>query len=544
MPQINTLLSSRQELSKAKYANEFSRVKVGHVQANLAAALEALSVNSAQDAVAFGTPAVMEVVSANAAQTAILGAKSSAAESITAAATHDAVASGSVETTFDSQYVGWTPITGTAYLSQQALTDPNTKATTVASPSWTDARFGTKIFQATALADSGDSPVSQRHEYSRRQAFNCDNTRYLAQATNGHWFLYNASTFARINGGRTTSPGLNAIGIGSTSSYPAGDCEPIWHPTDPNKLWYTDTNGGMAVYEHDLVAGTRTTYINWTTVLSGLGAPWSTTVARVWWQGEGRPSDDGDIWAMAAQTSGFGSVGAFVYKKSTNTVLGSIQYTTLANWVSTSRSGAYCLIGWDTFAGLTMAQCAAAGINATDGTRAYTTTFGSFQQLNYFTEHGDCAIDALGNDVWVSVNYDGVKMPDVTDGNCYYRRLDNGVATQLPLNSYIGLSAAWHFSGFLNGFALIGSYFGPPGSAWKDEVLMLTELKTSAQKSMRIAHHRSSLPGTGGGYFSEPHATINRQGTRVMFCSNFGNAYDTKNLSYMIGLPSDWKTRI
>lgn len=449
------------------------------------------------------------------------------------------------ETTFDSLYGAWTPITNTTYYARPSQADPNAKATTTATPSYTDTNFGTKIYQATRVSDGDAGLTYLRHEYSRKPAFNCDNTRFIAVSSSGWWYLYDANTFARLDGGRTSSPGTGGLGTGTTGGF-AGDCEPIWHPTNPNKIWYMDQNGGMITYEFDITTKTRTTYIDWSPIIASLGASWS-SVARVWWQGEGRPSDDGDVWGMSCQTSVFNQVGLIMYRKSTNTVLGSLLTTNKPNNVSTSRSGTYCVPSWANGAGLTMTTAAAASVNATDGTRAYTANFGSFQQMSYYGEHADTALDALGNDVYVSINYNVGSMPDVSDGYIYYRRMDNGTAYELS-PGYTGSSYAWHMSGFCDGFALIGSYAGEPGSAWKDEVLIMAQLVTSAPKRLRVAHHQSNYSvGTGAGednYWGEPHSTCNRYGTRIMFASNFRNSVSTYERSFMIGLPSDWKTRI
>jgi len=35
-----------------------------------------------------------------------------------------------------------------------------------------------------------------RHDYSRRQAFNADSTRFIVTSGDGHWYLYDAATLA------------------------------------------------------------------------------------------------------------------------------------------------------------------------------------------------------------------------------------------------------------------------------------------------------------------------------------------------------------
>lgn len=52
---------------------------------------------------------------------------------------------------------------------------------------FTDPAYGTHVHRATAASDGEGGRV--RHEYSRRQAFNADNSRYLAQDGRGAWYL-------------------------------------------------------------------------------------------------------------------------------------------------------------------------------------------------------------------------------------------------------------------------------------------------------------------------------------------------------------------
>lgn len=59
-----------------------------------------------------------------------------------------------------------------------------------------DPAYGTSIYRATDISE-GDGGM-MRHEYSRRQAFNADNSRYLVQDGRGFWYLYDASTFANL----------------------------------------------------------------------------------------------------------------------------------------------------------------------------------------------------------------------------------------------------------------------------------------------------------------------------------------------------------
>lgn len=439
---------------------------------------------------------------------------------------------GEGDTTFDALYdPGFELISDTTFYSRPTQSKP-AKASSLATPGYTDQRFGTKIFRATDVADDpGGSSNLLRHEYSRKQAFNCDDTLFICTASGGYWTLHDASTFARLDGGRTIAPSAGALGTGSSGTF-AGDCEATWHPTDPNKLWYTDQNGGLVWYEFDVTTKTRTTLFDLGPLLSAMGSPWN-TAGRTSWMAEGRPSNDGRWWGLAVRTSAFGMIGLICYDRQTNTIVGSLATTNTPNNVSTSPLGNYVIPSWSNGSGLTMTTAAAANVNSTDGTRAYTRDFSSFVQLSYYGEHADTAIDMAGNEVYVSINYNVGSMPDVSDGYIYYRRMDNGVAYEL-VPGYTGTSYAVHMSGCAfdkPGWFPLGYYGGEPGSVWKDETIMAVSLETSGVKARRLAHHQTRYSD----YFDEPHATVNRTFTRVLFASDFGTA---NRESHMVALPS------
>lgn len=437
---------------------------------------------------------------------------------------------------FDAFYdPGFALVSNTTLLARPVESKPATKATSYTTASYVDQRFGTRIYRATDVADSQDAGQTYlRHEYSRKQAFNSDGTLFIAQATNGFWYLYDALTFAVLDGGRTVSPGLGALGSGAGNQF-AGDCEPTWHPTDPNLLWRTDQNGSLVWYEFDTTTKATTTLFSLSGRLSAIGLGAGT---RAWWQGEGRPSNDGRWWGLSIQDDGFNQIGLLCYDRQTDTIVGSVATTNKPNNVSTSSLGNYVVPSWSNGSGLTMAAATAAAIGSTDGTRAYSRDFSTFQQLSYYGEHADTGVDADGNEVYIAINYNSGNMPDVTDGHLYYRRMDNGVAYTLPVNVYGGAqAAALHVSGCAfdkPGWAVVGTYgsgASETGAVYTDDLLMLVELTTTDQRVLRLAHHQTRYSD----YWDEPHATCSRDLQKILFASDFAG---TNRESYMIGLPS------
>lgn len=448
-----------------------------------------------------------------------------------------------VATTFDALYAGDFALDqSTTYLSKPAQTKPSTKATSLSSPSYTDSRFGTKIFRMTSVADASSTSTHMRHEYSRRQCFNADSTKFFAVNTKGHWWLYDAATFARLDGGCTRSPdGVGALGVGLTGFYFRGDCEPMWHPTDPNKIWVTEQDGvGNIFYEFDIVTKTSSVLFDLNPLLSAIG--WG-HVQYTSFLGEGRPSNDGRWWGMSCMNNATNTqIGFIKYDRQTNTIVDYVACANKPNNITTSPSGAYVVPSWCIASGQTMAQCAAiTNIEQANGTRAYYNGFDNFTQINEYGHHGDVASDAYGNDVWSAVNYNSALMPDVSDGYLYYRRLDTGVAYDLPVRVYSpSISAATHTSGVAidrPGWIVVETYAGSPGATWNDEVVMAIELKPTTQKVYRLAHHQS-IPDSPSGYWYEPHTTVNRDLTRVVYASDYNSATPGICESYMIGLPS------
>ncbi len=437
---------------------------------------------------------------------------------------------GSNEGPFDALYSpSFQLVSNQTNYSRPVQVEP-AKMTTDTVAGYTDAVFGTKVFGIVKTTDIADSVTNLRHVYSRQAAFNADGSRLAARAGNGWWYVYNTANGQKLNGGRVLTPGTTGL------NGPANECELTWHPTDPNKLWYTANYGSLVYYEYNLTTNTSSTLFDLTSLIAALGPSWSGAY-RAWWRGEGRPSNDGRWWCLQVETSGYGMIGLIMYDRQNHQIVGSILTNNRPDHCSTSPLGNYGVVSW--YGGTTqnMTNSALQPINSANGARAYSRDFSTFTQLSVLGEHSDCAIDASGNEVFVSVSYRGGaggQEPDVTDGSIYYRRMDNGEAVTLPMSGYAGSSdAACHFSGLLakQGWVVVSWYGGTPAT-WKDGTVSLVELVPTAQRTLRVCHHQSVY---GGNYINESHACIDPLGHRIVFASNFGTSI---TVDYMVGLPS------
>ncbi|MCZ8113530.1 choice-of-anchor X domain-containing protein [Silanimonas sp.] len=357
--------------------------------------------------------------------------------------------------------------------------------------SYRDPVHGTCGIRVTDHANEAPSNFA-RHDYSRRQAFNADNSYLIVQAMNGFWHLYNANTMAFIR----------------TLSGPAGDAEIQWHPTNPKALYYFDTNGGMVLRQLDVDTNTSAVAANFTGKL-----PWA-DAARAWTKSEGAPSADGRYWCLMAETSSFAIRGVFVYDLQTQTVVGSRSLTARPDHTGMSASGRWCVVS----------HLAGSG-----GTVAWDRSFTTSRQLHTTSEHSDLALNAAGQDVYVAVDY------QANAGDFFMFNIDTNARTNLFPTYISGSATAYHVSGqaFAKpGWVLVSTYGTSGSNQWLHNKLFAVELK-SGGRILNIGHHQSRL----NGYFTEPQASVNRDFTRVIWASNFGTTSDTDIDAYMMYLP-------
>jgi hypothetical protein len=438
---------------------------------------------------------------------------------------------------------GWTANRGTAAVSQPSVGKP-ALSTDIFAGGLVDPVFGTQIRRITSVSQTSDSSnIQLRHEYSRRQAFNANSTRQLVQSTKGHWFLLDANSLDIIPSGGTA-----AAGVGSISGL-AGDCEPIWHPTDPDKLWFTSVNGGLIWYERNFATGQTSVLFDMTTHMRALGGNFS-TVNVCWFNGEGRPSNDGRFWGFHCETrvnSDYTSRGFVMYDRQNNTIVGSMPNTgpSRPNWVGTSPLGTHVLISWYGKAQESLAKESTLPISAyvmeggyqlpLVGCRAYTANFSAFQTLQVLGEHSDLAMGKDGKQYYCAVTFHG-QADGATDGGIVCVCLETGTRFTLPRINAYGTGTrgdAFHISGCAYdkpGWLVIGKHYGVGAGPYDGQVFAV-EISPTATP-VRLAHHHSV---GNSGYFAEPQPTCNRDLTRVVFASDWNGGSAVED--YVICLP-------
>jgi len=362
-------------------------------------------------------------------------------------------------------------------------------------------RFIDPVHGTTIQRITEDANSWHRHEYSRRPAFNANDTRIIMRSSGGYWHLY------RVNGDA----------IQYVQGLPVMS-EPNWHPTDPNRFRYLINEGDdMRIHEYNITTQRTRVAVDFRGRL-----PWA-NASRVWTEWEGRPSDDGRVWCLIAEDRNLNTVGIFSYDMDRDRILGSLSLNVDINHISTSPTGRYCIPGG----------------SSPYGVRAYTVDFSRNTRMHTASEHSDTALDGAGRDVLVLANF----------SSGYIEMVDMGTGrnTQLlPLYERRGSKYSVHISGIATdtpGYAVVSTYnthldYGASdanyGDIWGQDRLAIVELKPDPEV-YNVAYMRNRFAG----YWSEPHATVNRDLTRIIFASNWGTQTDEATRSYMVTLDTE-----
>jgi hypothetical protein len=374
-------------------------------------------------------------------------------------------------------------VTGTAVHASRSVNRP-AKGKLLREP-----EFGTCLVRAT---DHEHEPPEDfaRNDYARRQAFNADESRYIVFAGGSAWHLYDGKSLAWLR----------------QLEGPRGDAEPQWDPRDPRRLLYLDGKGGMRLHALDVETNRSRQVADFTGRL-----PWP-RATRIWTRGEGSPSADGRIWCFLAQQDKK-SLGVFSYDLSTDKIIGSHALTGNPDWVSATPSGRRCVV---------------AGDKADGGTVAWDLGFRTPKTLYGESEHADIARGADGRDYYVVIDQQG-------DGELLMVDVETGKRTAL-LETWIGgSSSSMHISGKAfdrPGWIVLSTYNQKGGTRWLHEQVMAVELRRDP-RVIRLAEHHSRFRG----YWTQPHATVSRDFSRVLFNSNWGKDSERDVDAYMLRLP-------
>lgn len=396
-----------------------------------------------------------------------------------------------------------------------------------------DPTFGTCLVRVTDRLNDFDSPqVNLKNEYSRLQSFNADDSLIMVHGgKSGDWFLYDAQTLRPIQMSVTNA----ALG------------EPRWDVEDPyrftfNPWWDADTRLMAA----DLMRSGDQFDVRETVLhdfSDELPPEWHATT--VWHRWKGSPSQDGRTDAFMAEDADFVTRGLVSYDVQNDAILG--LYTVPhaednePNTVGMSPSGDYVMAEF---------ECCPEGQSGTYdepcGAVVYTRDLSTGWGIARCPGHGDMAWDAQGHEVIVyqETSTDQIVMTDLATGE----------TTALLELDFSGGSYGIHISGQAHhqpGWVAVSVH--PEGISpdwsnpfWMVGTIVALEL-TANPRVVQLAHHHTlrDEAAEDGGYFAEAHVTVNRDFTRLLFSSNWDQAFGTNEVDmYLVVLPDDWIERL
>ncbi len=381
-----------------------------------------------------------------------------------------------------------------------------------------DPVFGTCLVRVTdrkADLSPDDPSEGLKNEYSRVQSFNADESLILVRGTAATWYLYDAVTLQPL------------------AQVPIDGVDPRWDAANPHLLYYND---GTRLMAYNVQTKAQTVAHDFTADFPGQ------SLAAVWSKYEGTPSMDGRYWGFMAEDENWVTVAFLIYdmveaqviaKRDMRGVPGvdavdNAYISPLGSYFIADFSDYYCERGQ---LGSDAQPC---------GYMVYDRDLKNGRGLLRVSGHMDLALDVQGREVVVyqDLDTDFISMVD----------LATGVVTPLWQIDFSHSALGFHISGNAYerpGWVLVSTYNGAqPSATWMDDQVFAIELKANG-RVVRLAHTHSLFqegPVSYGekDYWAEPHASVNRDFTRILFTSNWSRSGTEEVDMYMIQLPADW----
>ena len=362
----------------------------------------------------------------------------------------------------------------------------------------------------------GDTSRGLKNEYSRVQAFNANETLILIRGLAGSWYLYDAATLKLVRN----------LGFD-------GSVEPRWDANDPNLLHFID---GTRLLAYDVRAGQPRLVHDFANDFPGQ------QLAAVWTRYEGSPSLDSRYWGLMAEDQNWLPVAFLVYDRIADRIVSRRDMRGVpgikddVDHVSISPLGNYFVAAFDRYC-----ERGKLGSDARPcGLMVYDRDLKNGRSLRRIIGHYDFALDAGRREVIVyqDIDTDEISMLSLATGQ---------VTALRPIDFSRG-AIGLHFSGQASrrpGWVLVSTHDATTASnTWMDDQVFAIELKAGGRVA-RLAHARALVnPKMEHDYWAEPHATVNRDFTRVLFTTNWGRSGTEQVETMLIDLPTDWPDRL
>jgi hypothetical protein len=375
----------------------------------------------------------------------------------------------------------------------------------------------TEIIRVSDQTVFGGGHQFYRHRYAKTQAWNSNGSLIKLDMADGRVALLNGTTYELLLQFTANS-------------------EPVWSETDPMVLYGTGTGG---LFIERTLGGTAAAPTQGTTrtVVTVPGWTGADTYIGV---GEGHLSAADGRYVVLV-----GDLGADVHIAVIDIVsetvidtlnLGALTPGSSLDWVAISPSGTYVLVGYNGASGQRFEVYDRATLTLQ---RTIDPTGAGTQGL----AHADMGYDSAGNECVVIMDTDNTSGTYIAIRSY---RLDNGAATtQLPADQ---MASNYHIScrnTARPGYAYVSTYADPGNDDTKDLWREIFALKldgtgTIERFSQHFRHENPtdnfSIPGTLN-YMRQSQATPNRDGSKVLFASDFGDGADTAIVyAYVVGV--------
>jgi len=346
---------------------------------------------------------------------------------------------------------------------------------------YTDPVYGTSVRRLTDATGTR----FDRNTYSRRQAENADGTLLMTYHGSASYHIYNRETGALVR----------ALDI-----HP--DAEPQWHPTNADLVSHltgkNSSNGSLTLQQTNVQTGETTTIVDLTSRLQDV---WPTALYMLD-RAEGSPSMDGSNYAWIVYDAAEDPLGIVSYSIQDDSILGTTAIDDSAgplDWISASATGKYVVAGhWE-------------------GTIVYDADLTNPRFMNRKGDHSDLALDANGNDAYVYVDFGGTSE---TAGWIVSVDMETLERTRM-VELYGGANTSVHISGKgynKPGWVIVSSYNCKNPGAWSCEKVFALEIAEEG-RLLNLANTYNA----GEDYWTETHAVVNRDFTRVYFNSDGGS---------------------
>ncbi len=387
-----------------------------------------------------------------------------------------------------------------------------------------DADFGLSQTRVTQT-------LKVRHEYSRHDPFNADQSMIVLQNTGtGDWFVYRTSSIPYDKAAQQVTQ-LSME-------------EPRWDPDDPNLLWgsteFRVITMDMNHPENDPVVVKD--FASDPAIQPILAA--NPDLYHITMKDEGESSADKRFWAFILQGSAedYRARYLFTWDRQTDDVLG--VYTIPLNeseidWVGMSVNGQWVLIGgMDTntgnIIGLTMAD----------------KQFTQFHRIDFSTAHADVGLDIDGNEVVVmqNVRTDYIDLipvslstqPILESGGSYTGTNRTPLVKLNYASGPNGFNSGVHISCNTAGYCVVSTAIEStqPAQNWLDRKIILVQLDAAHPRAFYLA----KVYGDDDAYWEETHGTITKDGKKVLWATNWGLNPGQENVwDMMLSMPAGWQ---